>query len=523
MGLIALVLSTFWLVPFLKDLDLTSGEKLGLLGASSDPLFVLFDLPSYYGEHTMSLVLATIPIILLLICSITGIYVSIKGKNDFWAFSFILTLIVLPRQYLLTYFDLPVHYYRYTAHIYALNILLATAGMIFIIKKLGKLKDVPQQIGKGLLAGIIIVALLISYVDKFNLSDNPRNYTQKYNFSEYPDYTDAQKILHYLGGLQIKNRVVVPSLPSLQETLGSPHFFATFLPLDYGIPVIPGLLAESAISTQFVLPTITALGSSLNWGNTALLGDINFSSQNLASMIERLGLYNVQYVVVTVDRAKLILNEVDKNLISLLINEGNFSVMEIKKFRPFIEATNYKPYLFVDEGGIKFIDFSKEWFKTPELFNMPVIYTEKALSSLPKTEIDQIGGYIVSMPKNTSISKREYDKWMNADKNVVFLNAEYSDVIGEKAAFIKDFDSANGREDLIKLLQQENHEKLEEKGVETKLKTDMSLSFNNVGGTLINYSYFPDWQSEDSEQNVYWATPTMMWIFGKGETFLKYK
>lgn len=525
MGFGALILSSFWLIPFLKDLYLSSGGKLGLFGASGDPLFVLFDFPSYYGEHAMSLMFSAIPVLLLLICSFTGICISAKDRNKFWVFSFILTLIILPRQYLLAYFDLPIHYYRYTAHVYVLNIFVATAGMIFIIKKLEKLKNLPQQILKGLLAGVVIFALFISYIDQFNISNNPRNYTHKYNFSEYPDAVDSQKILNYLGNLQIKNRVVVPSLPDLQQTIGSPHFFATFLPLEYKISIIPGLLAESAISTQFVLPTISRLGSSLNWGNTLLLDDVNFSSQNMTSMIKRLGLYNVQYVVTTKDSAKTIMAEADKPLINLLVEIGNFSVLEIKDFRPLIEATNYKPFLFIDEGGMKFLDFSKEWFKTPGLFDMPVVYTKNTLLDIPKNEIAQMAGYIVSMPEKTTISKEEYEKWLATGKSVIFLNAEPDKqlLVEEKIKFIKTFSADHGSDFLLNILLIMNREAIARRNIEPIVKKDMNLKFNNTGGTLINYSYFPDWQSGDKEQTIYWATPTMMWVFANGETEFSYR
>ena len=532
MGVLALVLSSFWLIPFLSDLSFSSGQKLGLLGATNDPLFVLFDFPSYYGDHSMSLALASIPTALLLISSLIGIYVTIKSKNDFWAVAFILTLVVLPRQYLVSYFDLPVHYYRYTAHIFALNIFLATAGMIFIVKKLGKLKPIAEDSFKGLLVGVVIISLMISYIDKFNLSDNPRNYTHKYNFSEYSENADAQKVMDYLGGLQIKNRVVVPSLPSLQFTLGSPHFFATFLPLNYKISVIPGLLAESALSTQFVLPTIAKVGSSLNWGNTSLLEDSGFSEQDMNSMIKRLGLYNVQYILQTKDGADTILDTVDEKLIAKLVDKGNFSVLELKDFRPFIETTNYKPLLFIDNGGMEFLDFSKEWFKQPALFEMPVIHTKKKLPMIPKEEIEQMSGYIVSMPSGSLVSKNHYQEWLNSGKKLILLNATPDAELAAEfkqngqssdVEFIKDFGVNIGSDILLRSLLAFNRDQIVREKVVANVVEDMTVKFDTQGGTLINYSYFPDWKAKGAQTTIYWATPSMMWVFAKGETEIIYK
>ena len=532
MGILALVLSSFWLIPFLRDLSFSSGQKLGLLGATNDPLFVLFDFPSYYGEHALSLALAAIPTALLLVSSLIGVYVTIKSKNDFWAVAFILTLVILPRQYLVSYFDLPVHYYRYTAHIFALNIFLATAGMIFIVKKLGKLKPVSQEVVKGLLAGVMIVSLMVSYIDKFNLSDNPRNYTHKYNFSEYSENADAEKVMEYLGGLQIKNRVVVPSLPSLQFTLGSPHFFATFLPLNYKISVIPGLLAESALSTQFVLPTIAKVGSSLNCGNTSWLEESDFTEQDMSSMLQRLGLYNVQYVLQTKDGADTILDTVDEKLIAKLVDKGNFSVLELKDFRPFIETTNYKPLLFIDNGGMEFLDFSKEWFKQPALFEMPVIYTKKKLAMIPKGEIEQMSGYIVSMPSGSLVSKNYYQEWLNSGKKLILLNATPDAELAAEfkqngqssdVEFIKDFGVNIGSDILLRSLLAFNRDQIVREKVVANVVEDMTVKFDSQGGTLINYSYFPDWEVKGAQTTIYWATPSMMWLFAKGETEMIYR
>jgi len=529
MGLAAVILSSFWLIPFLKDLYLSSGIKLGLWGAVNDPLFVLYDFPSYFGEHGVSLAISIIPTILLLVCSITGIILSVKEKNSFWGLAFLLTLIILPREYLTSYFNLPVHYYRYTAHIYVLNIFLATGGFLFLLKKTSGLKHVAGQVSKGLLAGIAIAVLIINYGDALNLSDNPRSYVHKYDFAAYSKNAEAEKVMAYLEGLNIKNRVAVPSMPEYQETLGSPHFFSTFLPLKYKIAVVPGLLAESAISTQFVLPVVANLAASLSWGNTSLQGDVNFRNQDKDSMIQRLGLYNVQYLLTTSGEA-VNLKNVDKKLLSEKNRIGDFVIFELKNYSPLIEATNYRPFLFVNKGGVGFLDFSKEWFKQPKLFEMPVIYTKKALADLPKTETDQMSGFIMSMPSGSEISKDTYDEWLKIGKKIVFLNAApdknleefiQKNGVSDNIEFIKYFNNDIGGDILARTLMNSKKEVISRKAIEPELISEMEIKFNNQGGTLINYSYFPDWKVDDST-TIYWATPTMMWVFGKGEVSFKY-
>lgn len=527
MGLGALILSSWWLIPFLKNLSLSSGQEIGMMGVGNDPLFVLYSFPTFLGENKLTMLFSVVPVVLFLICGLIGIVTSAKGKKGFFVWSFLLTLILLPREYFFAYFDLPVHYYRFTADVYVLNIFLATAGALYLFDRLQKFKKIRGQIFRGLFVGIMIVALLVSYFDHLNLSENYRNYTHKYKFAEYTDSANAAEVLSYLSGKNIRNRVVVPTLPYFQDTLGSPHYFGTFLPLNFKISVIPGLLAESALSTQFVMPVVTKIGTSLNWGNTALLGDYKFSSQDMNSMIKRLGLYNVEYVLLTKDSAANLLSNTDKKLLVVDREIGNFTLLRLREFRPFIEATNYKPFLYIDRGGMDFLTFSKEWFKTVDLFEMPVIYTDKSLESLPEEEMAQIDGFIVSLENGEIVDDGELKEWMAYGKKLIFLNGKMEEngkvSLSEDVKFLWPFEVNMGIENVVQMLKEFNHEKIVRKEIVPVVKQNMSVRFASVGGTLINYSYFPNWESTDDSQTIYWATPTMMWVFGDGEEELAYR
>lgn len=522
MGFGALILSSWWLIPFLKNLSLSSGQKLGMMGTGNDPLFVLFSFPTRLGEHSTAMFFSMLPVLLLLVCSVTGIVSSIRGKQGFFAWSFLLTLILLPAEYLPAYLNLPVHYYRFIAPIYVLNIFLATAGALYLFSAVRKAGKFAAQILRGCLVGIMIASVAVSYLDHLNLSENYRNYRHKYNFEEYPDTANAQKMISYLAGRQIENRMVVSTMPYFQESLGSPHYFGTFLPLQLKIAVIPGLLAESALSTQFVMPVLAKIGSSLNWGESALLNDYRFSSQDMNSMIKRLGLYNVEYLLVTKDVAANLLNAVDRKMI---VNEQeieNFSLLKLRDFRPLIETTSYKPFLYIDGGGIDFLSFSKEWFKLPDLFEMPVIYTEREPEDLPMAELEQIGGFIVSLEEGEIVDSGEMEEWLGYGKKLIFLNG-VADGVDENVKFLSQFGVNIGIEELSQTLEKFGSRKISRKKVQPEIREGMKLKFQSNGGTLINYSYFPNWKSSDPDQTIYWATPSMMWVFGRGAVEMHYE
>ena len=52
---------------------------------------------------------------------------------------------------------------------------------------------------------------------------------------------------------------------------------------------------------------------------------------------------------------------------------------------------------------------------------------------------------------------------------------------------------------------------------------DERIKFKSDSATVINYSFFPRWESVDGEQNVFWSTPSFMFVFGEGENEIYYK
>ncbi len=525
-GFGSLVLSSFWLVPFLMTLEFSSGEKMNTQGSMvNDPLFALFPLldkvPSHVGIYIL-------PGLLILVCLVTGLVRLSRGKMAFWPFSFLLALVVLPREYLVNFLDLPLHYYRFNAHIVVLGIFLSTTGLLFIFEKISKLKPKLRVILRAVLIYVVVVSVLSNFLDHLGLSKNPENYQHKYSLSEYPKNADAEAMMEYVSTLKPGGRVAVNTSIRFQDDLGTPHFFSTMLPLKYNIPVFPGLLAESALSTRFVLPVMSRVGSSFNWGETSLLYDQQFSDQSLFSMFRRLKLFGVEYILTTNENAETFTKNVDRIFLTLDKKIGDFSLLKVNDFSPMIEQVNFKPFLFVDNGGVNFMTFSKEWFKDAELFGQLVIYTENDLAEIPESERAQLAGYIVSMPKGSAVDEEQKQYWKNQlgdDKKVIFLNSELAseELTFEGAEFIKSFGiniSIEKVKNAIFKFQAENSEGA--KSITSKIMNGKKIEFESVGGTLINYSYFPRWESADEGQIVYWATPSMMFVFAKGETELRY-
>ncbi len=514
--LFALLISSFWLIPMLTNINLISGGELGLI--IEDPLFILYPkVNNIFIDPDLS----QIPGLILLIFTIIGLAKLFKSNSNFWAYAFIFTLILLPREYLKYVLDLPVHYYRFLAHIATINVLIAGFGLEYIFKNMSKLKSSLRIILGITVSYLILLTLTISVFFNFDLM---RGYY--FHIDEYPDYERADEMLSYINKLHLSGRITTDALVSNQLNLGTPHFFFDLLPLRYDIPVFPGLLAESSLSGGFIIPTIASINeNSLRWGNVDLLYDEIFNNQSIDSMIKRLGLYNTEYLLISgSDTERMISKLSDKNLISLEKKISTFMLFKLNSFKPLLEATDYKPFLFVDNGGINFKTFALEWYKNTDIFDYPVIYTNKSLDELSDYDLSNIGGFIISLKENSPLSHEEYQEWHGSGKNLIFLNAvaEFNVDNIDDVDVISPFEVNNGIKKMASLLKAFNENEIITKKIEPKVMEDEHIEFEANGGVLINYSYFPKWKSKSPEQTVFWATPTMMFVFSNGKSELFY-
>lgn len=543
------ILSLFWFIPFVQYLGFTSAAPIGILSYTSDPLFILFP---YINEIVKNPSVLMIPGAVFLICSIVGIVSSVKTDKHFWPFAFLFVFILIPRDYLINVINLPIHYYRFMAHVFALNIVIAGFGMAVIYDWVSSFRRFKRCIFRSLILIVVCIFLLVS-IAGFNIKKD-------YDFyqTDYPAYGSAKEMLSYIGALKeqgvLDGRVAAFSYYPFQIALGSPHFFATFLPLQFNVPVLPGLLAESSLSSQFVIPTMVKLtdGSMLRWGNVNILFDEGFNSLEMKDYLDELSLYNVEYLLLTKSDAEKLVSSMGadagtsggsgvsvgagavsstekESKVSLEFTAEDFSLVKLLYYKPMIEATTYKPFLFIDKGGVDFLTFAKEWYKTPDLFEYPVIYTEKSLGDISKEDFASVGGIILSCPDDTFISLEEYKYWTSLGKKVIFLNAKSSSsnmTDNAKVKFVTDFKVGNGIIDFkYNLLGFSVGDSLEIKTAKVlpSVLKDEEMTFTSYFPTLINYNYFPRWRSEDPTQTVFWVTPTQMFVFGRGETNLFYK
>lgn len=521
-----IVLTSFWTIPFLLNLGFSAGMAIGVQTATSDPLFILY--PGTY-ELIHGPTMQNLPYAILMICSITGIIYLLKQQKLFWPMLFLITLIILPREYLINITNIPIHYYRFIAHIFVINLLIATAGMKYIFDNIKKIKSILVS---SILNVIVWVYILLSlciagFINFDMLNGTP---TGKYNYfvDEYEYYPKAMEIMDYLKNLNPKGRIATESSMFSVENLGTPHFFLDFLPLKYGFNVMPGLLAESSLSSKFFIPAFAVITNSMPWGNVSLLGDQAFVSQSADSMIERIGLYGVEYLLLDKSSAEKLLGIItDKSSVQVTKVVDIYYLLKLNKFKAYIEETDYSPFLFIQENGgvIDFFTLINEWYKNVNTFKYPVVYTKKTYEDISENDKSRVGGLIVSMPANTILGEKDVEKWNKLGKKVIFLNATPLDskLLNDNIKFIPVFDYNYGIEELVSYLKRYSVDTPVYKELSPTKLSSHEIKFYSKKNILLNYSYFPYWESENSSQEVFWATPSMMFVFGQGDTTLEYK
>lgn len=563
-GFLGLVLASWWWAPFLASLPYSSATTLGLPGWMADPLRLLFPgfieikASNFYpvrsiffhpqvpllGQVTFAvpnfIVHFPYTAVLFSLCVGMGLVSLLRSRNIFFPALYLVTLLIVPRN-LLT--DLPLtglHTYRFIQPLYVLHILVAAYGLYALYALVrARQSRVTASLLSGSLTALCGLAVLFGSLVHFRMEPSPppslsrdakraRDFTYKFSPSEYPYAQRAAKLLSFIRENPPKGRIAVDTAESLFHSLGSPHFFSTHIPAKLGLPVIPGLLAESALSAGFInstmygLSNIEAFSRSLLWGRRWLADFDSFKYLPPESKIARLQRYGVEYVLTALPERKAVLAE--SPAAQALYDDGVFQIFRLREFSPLALSGPFAPFLFVERGGTTFREFSELLYCHDDLIDHPVIFLPKGEGAVPASERERIGGYIVSWGAGKIFDQAEYTYWAAKKKPVIVLNASAVEVETTSADihFVTDYGPWSGYlrfESLMLELLEPAH------GASVTVKSNpefSELAFESRESVLLNYSYHPRWKSSDPTQEVYWAAPSKMFVFGSGANSLHF-
>ncbi|MBN8550900.1 MAG: hypothetical protein J0M12_16425 [Deltaproteobacteria bacterium] len=560
----SLLLTSWWILPFVESFPYSSGVTLGLPGVIPDPFLVLFPnvfdpeviktfslRPRYFylgGEQhgflvSLPLILLTFPYqgVFFLICTCAGVLVSIRQRRYFFPGVYLASLLLLPRNILTEIFREGMHTYRFTQPVFLLQIFLSAVGAQAIIESLRqRVHKRPFALLSRATLGFASIALVIVSFYQFSmepqggtfkdpLRQQPRrDLTFSLHLDQYRSAADAAKVIAYLGTQHPTGRIAVDTGESLFRALGSSHFFSSQIPLQLNLPVLPGLLAESALSASFINPTMFGLtnvpgwSDYLLWGRTNMAGFEPFRSSGPQAMLRRLRLYGVEYIITALQSSTRALESLPQ--VVLEFRSGMYSVFRLRNANSLILESTSKPMLFIERGGLKFREFAELWYSDARLIDCPVVHSVRSSNTVPLADLDNFGGFIVSWGGLSQPTQSDYDEWARFDRPVIFLNAapDELNLRSPNIHFVPNLSPWVGLRLFTRHFASLNACSAWSPVRTAKIETG-TIEFSSDIFTLVNFSFHPDWHSTSPTQEVYWATPSMMGVFGQGANTLHFR
>ncbi|MDD4409611.1 MAG: hypothetical protein PHW52_03115 [Candidatus Pacebacteria bacterium] len=515
MGIVSsLILTSFWWVPFLMNIQYSSGESI-------NNFYNLIE--CLYSEPFIA------P--LLFVSSFLGIFSLFKDRNYFFPATFLLVGLFLASGSLDFLIKIPIHYYRFGAGMALINIFISAYGLNFLMERFKN-----NLILSSIIFWLFVISLcsgVLVFVGVRSYIDNEKNDDKK------------AEIVEFLGSNN-QGRAIFDYDYAI-ENLSDKHYLSYALPKS-GMQLFGGLLSESAIFNENYFRTffsyydfyeeflgfegiykIDKLSIAGESENNLLYSSSEELNKFMIMKIKNLAFFRVKYIVFRNDITNPFLDFINsgsnQGMVSIAKQGSDYTIAQINiEMQPMISEMDYRPFLFIDEGGIfsklKFKNFSENWYKNGYAIDYPIVYSPKNTIDLPESDLGGIGGYIVSSLKCPS--EKDVSYWLKDGKPVVLIVANGTCYFDRDNVFILSKDEVGPSYKELYSIVSKHSEKADYSKIEPEIMNDEKLRFRSGSGTLINYSYFPKWKSINKEQEVYWATPSFIFVFGRGDNELDY-
>ena len=553
--LLGFLLSAFWLVPFVANLRFASADRVDVSAFLSSPLnvFAPFNLGELWHGG-----LASFPYIwiIVFVLFLAGLISLVRRREYLFPSLFLIVFFVFGLDYVNPILPaLALHYYRLLGYDLLIFLAIAAWGVVVVFEGIKTHRRLWL-----ILLGLIGVALLAQCIYFFNLFGNGTSNTTSnsampigpmtnidyhWSLTSFPGFRSANKIIADLTSPSLPEtpiRIMPDMSPSsMMEIAGSIHFFNTALPLANGQSSLFGLYAESAWQLPFIFPTANLItGNGMLWGRVRDLAyNSYFNDQDLESMVKRLQLFGINYMVVGSDFFYQQVQNIKEA--TLVKDEGQFKLYSLSGSKPMVYPAAHTPGLFVRYDGLDFREFALGWYSVADLLDYPVAEWTQDIGDLNGATADQFGFIAVELDKKPSTDF--LNKIRSLGKPVIFLNesagklglsdpsSNILEVDGFQPVALVQYNSANMSQPnaaaltalagFIKKFADKN--RYAANIVTVSALSGQEIDFNDTGPTIINLSYFPYWQCAAGCDNVYPVTPGQMLVFGNGDTKLAYE
>lgn len=545
-GLLGVLLASFWLLPYLHHLPLSSGERIDAKEFLKSPLFAVLPLDWTRGarEGLGALQWGWVLFGLLLVA---GVRKALRSRRTELLVLLGVTVALFGVEYLTNLLPhLVLHYYRFYSLVVVLAVALAALGLRTMVDACARHR-VAQWVALAL--GALCLAQLVGAswgfargaidgVNERRVSGIPQDLPYYGTFERYPAVASGRHMIDVLHAERLPEPVerVLPDMPPVTTVsrLGSMHFLNSLIPLVNEQPVLFGLYAESSPQLPFIFPLMNRISDdNILWGRVRDLEyNAYFRSQPPETMIDRLRLFGVNYVVSASGALSQTMETASGT--ERLTNAGAFSLFHLSGARPLVYRTDYAPGLYLDaDGSLPFRSVALGWFSVPELLPYHLAAWPKSLSALTSSDAASFGYLVVGMSRP---DRALLERLQLLGKPLLVLNvASTASVVGQQIRELTDFrpvaGSYRGSDDFM----QPNTEQLQAlsefvrayapplatTSPEAFSWTHNAIGVRGKGPLVINAGYFPYWISDQA--TVFPVTPYQMLVIADGEVALRYQ
>lgn len=414
--------------------------------------------------------------------------------------------------------DLPLHYYRFIGGTMLAGILIAAVGFAWVGERVCK-RPLASLMGCGIL--LCCVAVHLAQWQPYEPFINPFGKEQPGSFplrpyeGGYAAHNEALEIVEAAAGLSRHARVAVETPVKNLFLLGSPHFFSAELPRRHGIQIVPGLLAESALSAGFINPLLEVGSGHLRWGRFGELLNRARKDFSAADVVERLRAVGIRYMLVSTDRYRRFLRTAGDAELEEIAASGEFSLFDLGAPAPLIETPPFLPYLFEQAGGVDFRAFSEWWWGTRMLLQTPVAFEAENSRGGSTSLQPPFSGLIRSYSVGTIVPEAELAADLRRYENVVLLGARCAGECRGVASFHEVGDAL--AEHLVSRRITQREVLGERSGLQAA--NEFPLNIPGSGWRVVRISFAP---RIHTTAKIYWVTPFFVGVFSDGSSTIGY-
>jgi len=532
---IAVLLSSWWTIPFILNLPYSSGEAiLDQNALSSLSIFfpigpaaerivttgglqrelLAFERPPGSVFNTQ----AAVGLFFLISVS-AGIVSSLKRGRYTLPLVFLGGIALVPGGFILSALGLPLHAYRFSACLWVIELILSAEGLSLLMNQVHQRRAI---VVKGLCALFCVVACAAAWIDLAVLLKKDRFLLL--HADDRPTFQSGENLLAFLAANPPQGRIAVESEMRSIRLFGSPHWLLTEIPRRLGLPTMPGVYAESSLSSPFVTPTLARMGNQLVWGAPEIARRQGFRRQSFRSMVERLRLFSVEMIVATSGKMRKNLRRLAKFGVTPVYENSDVALFSLGKPLPIVDSFKVKPFLFLEHGGISFRAFSKWLYTTPDLFDVPVLRIAD-YASLSKAFISQVAGTIVSCGRASLVTEQDLLRWREFGP-VILANCPQQQLpkilpegIVKVPYLFRDYHLSALSKALLPLMQQAP---AEWRSLGNRIENERIDGTSN-GPVLLRANVARCWRETLKGREILQVTPSFMALLGEGDFTLEYK